>query len=158
MRSISFLLLSTAVAVSCNDARERPAPAAPASDPFVERVLSSPGFLWSSVTTEHFIVHGVTDSYAGNQIASLGDAAEKARDVVLSQLGEGQTGPDRAHVFFVRGPDDFRALVGQPAGGWTEPAANAVLAAVSESAAPPFGTSSAISTRTACGAARLERG
>jgi hypothetical protein len=36
----------------------------------------------------------------------------------------------------VRDPDDIRMLTGQAAGGWTEPDANAVFAAVADSAPP----------------------
>lgn len=44
----------------------------------------------------------------------------------------------RAHLFLVRDREDVRQLVGQPAGGWTEPDANAVLAAVSDAVSPPL--------------------
>lgn len=40
------------------------------------------------------------------------------------------------HVFFLRGREDFVAAVGQPAGGWTEPGAGAVLVAATDSTRP----------------------
>jgi hypothetical protein len=69
--------------------------------------------------------------------ALLGRTTVDARELVLRRLGEhGNSGHGTIHVFLVRNPDDIRTMVGQPAGGWTEPAANAVFAAVADSAPP----------------------
>jgi hypothetical protein len=135
MRAVAFF---TAVmcSLSCNGAREAAVSSASADSPFVERVLSS-AISWRTVTTQHFIVHGVVDSYAGDHLMSLGELAERARETVLGRIGEADTEAyPRPHLFLVRGPDDIRTLVGQPAGGWTEPDANAVLVAVGEEAPP----------------------
>jgi hypothetical protein len=137
----TFALAALAVAggMSCSGAPQGSAADADADHPFVDRVLSHPGIEWRAVTTEHFVVHGIAGAWAGDHVASLATHAERARIFVLRRIGEdGVRSQPRAHVFLVRGPDDFRALVGQPAGGWTEPAANAVLAAVGEQAPPPL--------------------
>jgi hypothetical protein len=134
MRLLTFLALAAAT-LSCNGTGD--APAAEAGHPFIEHVLGYPGIEWRSVTTEHFVVHGMAGAYPGDNVPALAEAAERAREHVLRRLGEPEAAePRRPHVFLVRGPEDFRELVGQPAGGWTEPEANAVLAAVSEAAAP----------------------
>jgi hypothetical protein len=105
----------------------------------VERIANHPGVAWRVDTTDHFVVRGIVASYAGHNLGSLAGAVERARGSVLRQLGESdQAEGARAHVFLVRRRDDIRELVGQPAGGWTEPDANAVLAAVHDSVPPPL--------------------
>jgi hypothetical protein len=136
MRTIAFFALAVGGGLSCNGAREAAIPSGNADHPFIGHVLNS-DITWRTVTTQHFIVHGVVDSYAGDHLTSLGERAERARDFVLGRMGAANTeAHPRTHLFLVRGPDDMRALVGQPAGGWTEPEANAVLAAVGEGAPP----------------------
>lgn len=136
MRTVAFFTLAVIDGLSCNGAREAAVPSGSTDHPFIEHVLSS-DIGWQTVTTQHFIVHGVVDSYAEQHLASLVELAERAREFVLGRIGEVDTeAHPRTHMFLVRGPDDLRALVGQPAGGWTEPDANAVLAAVGEGGPP----------------------
>ena len=46
----------------------------------------------------------------------------------LAALGESADSVEpKSELFFLEGPEDFRVLVGQPAGGWTEARANTVL-------------------------------
>lgn len=136
MKTVACFTLAVVGGLSCNGTREAAVPSGSSDHPFIEHVLRS-DISWRTVTTQHFIVHGVVDSYTGDHLTSLGNYAERAREFVLSRIGAADTeAHPRTYVFLVRGPDDFRALVGQPAGGWTEPDANAVLAAVSEEAPP----------------------
>ncbi len=136
MRNVAFLPLAIIGGLSCNGAPEAAVPSGSTDHPFIEHVLSS-GIGWRTVTTQHFIVHGVVDSYAEHHLTSLVELAERAREFVLGRMGAVDTEPHPGvHVFLVRGPDDLRALVGQRAGGWTEPDANAILAAVSEEGPP----------------------
>lgn len=94
---------------------------------------------WKTETTTHFVVYGVEGSFAAARLGALAETAQQARSVVLDQLGESEAGAEpRAHIFLVRGPDDLRTLVGQPAGGWAEPDANAILAVATDSTPPPL--------------------
>jgi hypothetical protein len=126
------------VCASCGstDATER----APVNVPrFVQAALDNPAFQWRRRTTTHFQVYAIEGSHADLRLDSVAGAVELERRFVLTRLGEtAQNETDRMHVFFLRNPEDFRMLVGQPAGGWTEPDARAVLVAASVTAAPPL--------------------
>jgi hypothetical protein len=101
--------------------------------------LGTTGFRWHTAESAHFRLHADSGSWAAERLDSLGLAAESARSAVLAALGEPVDSVEpKPEIFFLDGPDDFRALVGQPAGGWTEPRANTVLLGASPTAAPPL--------------------
>jgi hypothetical protein len=131
-----FLAVAVAATVSCAPP-EAAIPVDTPTDSFVEHVLRS-GFRWSADTTEHFVVRAVAESYANRTLAAQTAALDRARHFVLLRLGEDGAPQARAHVFLLRSRDDLSQLVGQPAGGWTDPQANAVLAVVSDSVPPPL--------------------
>jgi hypothetical protein len=133
------ILLALLPVAACSSGRDPTVSIQDTGHPFVERIANRPGMAWRVDTTDHFVVRGVADSYAGDNLGALAEAAERARDFVLRQLGESELREEaRAHVFLVRGRDDMRELVGRPAGGWAEPDANAVLSAVADSVPPPL--------------------
>lgn len=139
MRKSTHVVLTLILAASCGGEREAVVLPPQAEHLFVERVANHPGVVWRVDTTDHFIVRGVVHSYSGDNLGSLARGVEQARVRVLQQLGEtvGSEGA-RAHVFLVRDRDDIRELVGQAAGGWTDPDANAVVVAVNDSVPPPL--------------------
>jgi hypothetical protein len=139
MQNTLRFVVAMALVAACNSGREAAVSTEGAEHPFVQHVANHPSFPWRVYTTEHFVVRGIDPSFASDNLSSLADSVERAREFVLRQLGETDIPRGaRAHVFLVRGPDDFRELIGQPAGGWTEPEANAVLAAVHDSGPPPL--------------------
>jgi hypothetical protein len=134
---IACLVGLMSVMGACTGPPEGVGARAEAEHPLIERIVGKPDVAWLVDTTEHLIVRGMVGSFAAANLASLSAAAEDARSVVLQRLGEAESsGHGAIHVFLVRHPDDIRALVGQRAGGWTEPDANAVFAAVADSAPP----------------------
>ena len=99
--------------------------------------LGAADFRWHTAESAHFRLHADSGSWAAERLDSLGLAAENARSAVLAALGEPVDSIEpKPELFFLDGPDDFRALVGQPAGGWTEPRENTVLVGASPTAAP----------------------
>jgi hypothetical protein len=131
-----FLTVAVAAIVSCAPP-DAAVPVDTPTDPFIEHVLSA-GFVWVADTTEHFVVRAIAESYAHQTFAAQTAALDRARHFVLLRLGEDGASQTRAHVFLLRSRDDVAQLVGQPAGGWTEPQANSVLAVVSDSVTPPL--------------------
>jgi hypothetical protein len=131
-----FLIGAVAAVVACGPPNAA-VPVDTPADRFVAHVLSS-GFVWSADTTEHFVVRAVAESYAAQTLAAQAAALDKARHFVLLRLGEDGASQPRAHVFLLRSREDVSQLVGQPAGGWTEPHSNSVLAVVSDSVPPPL--------------------
>jgi hypothetical protein len=110
-----------------------------ATAPFVRSVLEHESFSWESRTTDRFALHAVAGSWAAEHLDSLGAVAHAARRDVLTRLGEGdQPNEDPTHLFLLRGREDFARLVGQPAGGWTEPEANAILLTAVADGGSPF--------------------
>ena len=141
-------LFSVAVTVGACDAlgsrtpaRDTRAPAAEAEPPapFLAATLRHPRFRWRSLETAHFRLYASEDSWAAGRLDSLGAVAKLERETVLAALGEPPDSADpRPHLFFLEGREDFHALVGQPAGGWTEAGANTLLLGASDSVSPPF--------------------
>jgi hypothetical protein len=139
MHNSTCFVLALILVASCKGGRDAAVANNAAEHPFVERVANHSGVTWRVDTTDHFIVRGAVDSYAGDNLESLAVALERARGFVLRQLGESDRAESaRAHVFLVGRREDIRELVGQPAGGWTESDANAVLAAVNGSVPAPL--------------------
>jgi hypothetical protein len=137
MKTACLIGLAIVIGAACNRMPEAVVARAEAEHPLIDRIVGQPGIAWRVETTEHFIVRGIAGSFAGNNLASLSAAAEDARKTVLRRLGADEgSGHGTIYLFFVRHPDDIRMLVGQAAGGWTEPDANAVFAAVADSAPP----------------------
>jgi hypothetical protein len=106
---------------------------------FLTKVVSHPGYQWSTVETTHFNVRAKKGSYAASQLKRYAEDAESARAYVLQKIGEGNTRElQPANLFFLDSPAELSAFVGQPAGGWTAAESNTVLMAVSDSTGPPI--------------------
>lgn len=116
-----------------------PAKAIPADSPFVRRVLGDTSFAWRSVSRRGMRIHAPVGSHADARLDALADSSVAVRQEIARRLGLDASAPDGvAHVFLLADPEDFRGLVGQRAGGWTEPGSNAILAAAGAGAPPPL--------------------
>jgi hypothetical protein len=130
-------VLTIALLVACNTDGPQPSSSPGTPSPFVARLLSDSTLGWSTESRDALRAHAIRDSYAARQLGALTDSAVAARDEVLKRLDErAQASDGDVHLFFLRGREDFTVLVGQPAGGWTEPEENAILVAAGESAPP----------------------
>ena len=132
-----WLVLVTLGIVACGRAGFPPGRAPEGTSPFVRAALANDRFRWYTSESPHFRLHAPGNSYALAQLDLLATVAEEARGFVLTQLAErDSTEASVVDLFFVENGDEMRALVGQRAGGWTYPAANAVVTVVQESDGP----------------------
>jgi hypothetical protein len=122
---------------ACSRPASLPGRAPETASPFVRAALANDRFRWYTSESAHFRLHAPEDSYAFAQLDLLATVAETARGFVLAQLAErDSTESPVIDLLFVENDDEMHALVGQRAGGWTYPAANAVVAVVEESGGP----------------------
>ncbi len=103
----------------------------------VAAALANPAFAWKAAATPHFHLHASTGSLAADGFDAVGRAIERARADVLARLNE-QDAAERAEVFIVETREQMQLLVGQPAGGHTEPGANALFFTYSDDGAPAY--------------------
>ncbi len=133
-----LLLLVNLLLIACNEPAKEYDPGPGNTSDFVRTVREKEGYSWENATSEHFNLNAAAGSYSADHLEELGKTAEQARFVVLTRLQEANYQGERPELFFVGSREDIAALTGRPAGGHTEPAANAILLGHSEEANPPL--------------------
>ncbi len=124
-----LVLLALLTVAGCRAPSDRTDPHQDAPE-VVAAALADPAFEWTTAATPHFHLHAPTGSLAAGRLDAVGREAERARADVLARLGERDSAEPAAEpteVFVVESRGQMEALVGQPAGGWTETDANAVF-------------------------------
>ena len=137
--SRSFLpaILLSSVLVACMV--QPPTAQAPlARHKLVRRALADSAFDWQRHTTRHFHLYAPTDSYAGAQLPALGKRAEKALAANLQLLGSSTYPRLPMYLVFVNTRPEMTRLVGQPAGGYAEPAEDSAFFVASPSGSVPL--------------------
>jgi hypothetical protein len=115
----------------------------------VQRALADISFDWQRHNTRHFQLYAPADSCAGAHLPALGKRAEKALAANLQLLG-GPTYPRLPiYLVFVGSRPEMTRLVGQPAGGYAEPAEDSAFFVASPSGSHP--TALAAGLNTDCG-------
>jgi hypothetical protein len=138
-RRACWPLAGAALIAGCTAERAPSHEAAAAPSPFVTRVLSDSTYRWATVIREGMRVHAMEGTYAARHIAAIADSAFAVRTEMAERLGvDAVEHGEAAHLFLLADREDFKPIVGQRAGGWTEPAANAILAVAGEAEPPPL--------------------
>ena len=125
--AIPLLLLVNLLLFACNEPAKEYDPGPGNTSDFVRTVREQEGYRWKAATSEHFNLNAAAGSYAADRMEELGKTAELARFLVLTRLQEANYQGERPELFFVDSREDIAKLAGQPAGGHTEPRANAIL-------------------------------
>lgn len=136
MRPLVTALVLLVAAVGCRSAEEAPPPQ-PDPPEIVRAALDHPDFRWRTRETPGFRIHAAEGSHAAARMDTLSQALARASADVRTRLGvEGAA--ERTEVFFVGSRDQMAPLVGQPAGGWSAPPANAAFFVHTPDGASPY--------------------
>ncbi|HEX9950662.1 MAG TPA: hypothetical protein VGB53_02760 [Rubricoccaceae bacterium] len=132
LRLLAVLLASA----GCRSTEEAPAEG-PGPPEIVRAALAHPGFRWQTRTAPHFLLHVPEGSYASTRVDTVSRALAQAWDDVSTRLSiDGE--PERVEAFVVEDRNEIAALVGQPAGGWSDTRANAAFFVYNAEGAPPY--------------------
>jgi hypothetical protein len=104
----------------------------------VQRALGDTGFGWQRHTTRHFQLYAPADSYAGSRLSALGERAEKALADNLQLLGSPTYPRLPIYLVFVSSRPEMMQLVGQPGGGYAEPAEDSAFFVASPTGSIPL--------------------
>lgn len=104
----------------------------------VQRALADTSFRWQHRATRHFQLYAPVDSYAAANLSALGRRAEKALAANLQLLGTRAYPRLPIYLMFVSSRPEMTRLVGQPAGGYAEPAEDSAFFLVSPSGSVPL--------------------
>ena len=104
----------------------------------VQRALTDTSFRWQHRATRHFQLYAPVDSYAAANLSALGLRAEEALAANLQLLGSRAYPRLPMYLMFVNSRPEMTRLVGQPAGGYAEPAEDSAFFVVSTSGSVPL--------------------
>jgi hypothetical protein len=104
----------------------------------VQRALADTSFRWQQHTTRHFQLYAPVNSYAAAHLPALGQRAEKALAANLQLLGSRTYPRFPIYLVFVSSRPELTRLVGQPGGGYAEPAEDSAFFVVTPTSSVPL--------------------
>src|SRR5918992_807282 len=134
-RSILFAILLSSAFVSCR-AQPLTTQAPLTRHKLVQRALADTSFDWQRHTTRHFQLYAVAGSYAADHLPALGERSEKALAANLQLLGSPTYPRLPMYLVFVSSRPELTRLVGQPGGGYAEPAEDSAFFVASPTGIP----------------------
>lgn len=135
--SARLLLLAAFLGLSgCRSTEEMPEPHTVPPE-IVRAALANPAFRWQTREIPGFRLHVPQGSYAASRADTVSRTLEQAWEEVSARLST-RGAPETVEAFVVEDREQIAALVGQPAGGWSDTRANAAFFVYNADGAPPY--------------------